>query len=125
MAFRGISLVMMTRLGCLYLASSFVSPLDAALVELGAGLRSDDGNHALAEIGVRHADHGALGNARQSLDDRLDLGRIDVIAACNDQILGASDDRCSPLDPRTEVARNEKPSSLNSSLSFRACASSP
>ena len=46
----------------------------------------------LAEVGVRHADHGALGDAGQLVEHALDLGRVDVVAAADDEVLAAADD---------------------------------
>ena len=41
---------------------------------------------------MRHADDGALANARNRIEHFLDLLRIDVEAAGDDQVLGAADD---------------------------------
>jgi hypothetical protein len=45
-----------------------------------------------AEVGVRHADHRALGHAGHVVEVALDLGGIDVVAAADDQVLAAADD---------------------------------
>ena len=42
---------------------------------------------------MRHADHRALGDAGHLVDAALDLGRVDVVAAADDQVLAAADDR--------------------------------
>src|SRR5687767_13280582 len=44
-------------------------------------------HHALAEIGVRDPDHRAFRHSREGLDRRFHLGRIDVEAAGDDEIL--------------------------------------
>ena len=56
--------------------------MDRGLVDRRvAGLRDDHGGHALAEIGVRDADHRALDDAGQGVDLALDFLGIDVEAA--------------------------------------------
>src|SRR6218665_128037 len=52
----------------------------------------DERDDALAEPGVGDADHGGLGHALQRKQDFLDLARVDVVAAGNDQFLLAIDD---------------------------------
>ena len=47
---------------------------------------------ALAEIGMRHADHRGFDDAGHRVDALLDLLRIDVEAAGDDQVLRAADD---------------------------------
>ena len=70
--------------------------------------RHDDRRHALAEIGMRQADDGAFGDAIERVDLRLDLDRIDVEAAGDDQVLGAADDMdiAALVDPG-EIAGDE------------------
>jgi hypothetical protein len=57
------------------------------------GPGDDDRDDRLAEVGVRHADDRALGDAGQVVERGLDLGRVDVEAAADDQVLAAADDR--------------------------------
>src|SRR5690349_13894937 len=61
--------------------------LELVDVETCAGLQHDRGHHALAPAGIRHADHGRLADLRQLVDDALDLGRRDVLAAADDHVL--------------------------------------
>ena len=58
---------------------------------------------------MRDADHGRLGDAGQRVDLALDLLRIDVEAAGDDQVLGAPDDRdvAARVDP-SEIAGDEE-----------------
>ena len=53
---------------------------DASSIALGL----DDSHHPLAEAFVRHPDHGAGDDARCVQQDPLDLGRIDVGTAPDD-----------------------------------------
>ena len=70
----------------------FQHPDHGFFAQIRARLADDDGGDALAEIRVRTADHGALGDARQRIDLALDFLRIDIEAAGDDQVLGAPDD---------------------------------
>ncbi len=54
---------------------------------------SDDGDDALAEIGVRHADHGRLVDAGQAVELFLDLLGIDVEPTGDDQVLAVRSPR--------------------------------
>ena len=52
-----------------------------------------DHQHAdLAEVRMRNADQRTFGHTGQIVDVALDLGRIHVVAATDDQVLAASDD---------------------------------
>ena len=51
-----------------------------------AGLGNDPGRDDLAVLGVGQAGHGDLGDRRMPVQELLDLGRIDVLAAANDQL---------------------------------------
>jgi hypothetical protein len=64
----------------------------ARRVERGAGLGNHHRHAHFAEVGVRHPDHRALGHAGHVVDVALDLGRVDVVAAADDQVLAAADD---------------------------------
>jgi hypothetical protein len=55
-------------------------------------MRDDDGVDALAPVGVRKADDGALGDGGMEGDGVLDLSRIDVLATGDDHVLEAVDD---------------------------------
>jgi hypothetical protein len=66
---------------------------DRRLVEGGALCEHDDRRHALAEVGMRQPDDGAFGDAGDLVDLVLDLLRIDIVAAGDDQVLAAADDR--------------------------------
>src|SRR6476660_3324423 len=66
------------------------SGLDLLFVDFGSGLRSHNRHHGLAEIGVRYANHGAFSDARHGLNGRFNFRGIDVVAARDDEVLGAS-----------------------------------
>src|SRR5690606_17270263 len=57
-----------------------------------AGAGKDIGAAGLAPFLVRHADDGAFQYAGEAVDDDLDLGRIDVLAARDVHVLDAIDD---------------------------------
>src|SRR5205814_3943273 len=57
------------------------SCLDLFFVDFGSGLWSHNRHHGLAEIGVWHANDGALSDARHGLNGRFDLRRVDVVSA--------------------------------------------
>ena len=81
------------RFGILKLAIfDFSSATIAAPSSAAPGSGDHDGDADLAEVRVRHADHGALGHAGHLVDVALDLRRIDVVAAADDQVLAAADD---------------------------------
>src|SRR4029077_1548162 len=68
--------------------------LEAERVELGladggAGAGDDEGDDLLARIRVRAADDRPLGDRGMAQHHLLDLARIDVGAAGDDQVLGA------------------------------------
>ena len=56
------------------------------------GLQHDRRADLLAERRMRHADHGGLGHVRVLVQHLLDLARVDVVAAADDQVLLAVDD---------------------------------
>src|SRR4029453_19506988 len=53
----------------------------------GALVESDPGAHLLSKLRVGYADHGSLVNRRVLVDHLLDLARVDVVAAPDDQVL--------------------------------------
>lgn len=65
---------------------------DGVGIDDGARLGDHDGHAHFAEVGVRHADDRALGHAGHLVDVALDLRRVDVVAAADDQVLAAADD---------------------------------
>ena len=64
--------------------------LQEAGIERGARRRNGIEDRHLAGIGVGHADRGADLHARKAVGHVLDVGRVDVVAAAHDQILGAA-----------------------------------
>src|SRR5215210_978950 len=66
--------------------------LQLVLVDRLALLQHHRGAHLLAELVVRHADHGRLLDRRVLVQHLLDLARVDVVAATDDQVLLAVDD---------------------------------
>ena len=58
-----------------------ISEVPSHLVEIQVRRGLDDGVHALAEVVVGQPDDGAGGDAGMRLKHRLDLGRVDVLAA--------------------------------------------
>ena len=92
-AFLGSSATTKSAFGTLKLAIfAFSARVSASASSATPGARDDDRDHRLAEVGVRHADDRALGDAGQVVEDALDLGRVDVVAAADDQVLAAADD---------------------------------
>ena len=93
MVLRGRSSTKITRFGSLNFASRVSSrPSTSLLGQRGLAALHHDGGDALAEIGMRHADDGALDDAGDRVDLALDLLRIDVVAAGDDEVLAAADD---------------------------------
>ena len=71
------------------------------------GPHDDGGHHGLAPLAARDAVHGGLGDRRMRLEDGLDLGRRDVLAAGHDRVGLAPDDVQAPSAfhaPRSPVA---------------------
>src|SRR5690348_4946304 len=62
-----------------------------ALGRAHAGLQHDLGVDGLAPLWVRHAEHRQLQHCRVAGERILDLGRVDVLAAGHDHVLGAVD----------------------------------
>src|SRR5258708_9798454 len=62
------------------------------LVDLRALVADQHRGDALAEIGMRHADHGGFDHARHGLDLRFQFLRINIEAAGDHEILAAADD---------------------------------
>jgi hypothetical protein len=60
------------------------------------GARYGEHAHLLAQIRVREADGGAFDDGRVVGDQRLDLGRADVHAATDDDVLGPVDELQQP-----------------------------
>eukprot|EP01136_Pigoraptor_vietnamica_P034513 Opistho-1_new@98565 len=65
---------------------------DGIGVELRTGLGNHHGHAHFAKVGVGHAHQGAFGHAGHLIDVALDLGRVDVVAAADDQVLAAAHD---------------------------------
>src|SRR6266851_4094972 len=61
------------------------------LIDLGVLVAHQDSGDALAEIRVRHADHGGFDHARHGVDLALDFLRVDVEAAGDHEILAAAE----------------------------------
>ena len=88
------------------------SQVPSHLVEIQIPRGLDDGVHALAEIVVRQSDDGAGGDAGMRLERRLDLGRVDVLAADQDHVgatgrpgTGTRPHRASPCRRATPTRR--------------------
>src|SRR5437868_5570138 len=56
-------------------------------VDLGPRPMDDEGDDALPPLVVRDADHRRFGNGRIGEQDPLDLARVDVVAAGDDDVL--------------------------------------
>src|SRR5580704_6822725 len=79
---------------------------DLLLVQADACVQHDDGDDLLAEPVVWLADDGRLADAGVGEQDLLDLSRIQVVTAADDQVLGAVDDEVEAvLVPVADVAR--------------------
>ncbi len=71
-----------------------------------ARLEHDPGRHDFAVLGVGHAGHGDLGDGGMPVQELLDLGRIDVFSAANDQLSAPADDPVvAVLATASQVAR--------------------
>src|ERR1043166_8442266 len=83
---------------------------DLALVQVRARARGEEGPHDLAVERVGRADHGGLRHRRVREQRLLDLARVDVLAAADDELARASDDveEAVPIEA-AEVARTEPP----------------
>ncbi len=94
-------------------------------VEVVAG-RDDHRADLLAHHVVGHRDDRGLADAGRAGERRLDLDRVDVLAAAVDHVLGAVDDVEQPVvvDPR-EVAGVKPAVDESLGASPRACSSSP
>ena len=92
-ALRGSASTKNTRFGALNLASrpSSAARIDE-LVERRAGSRTTTAVTPSPKSGCGSADHRALDDAGERVDLALDLLRIDVEAAGDDEVLGAPDD---------------------------------
>src|SRR3954447_10046380 len=62
------------------------------LGDLLALLQRDRRADLLAQLGMRHPDHGRLAHRGVLVEDLLDLARIDVVATADDHVLLAVDD---------------------------------
>src|SRR5262245_7681988 len=76
--------------GTLVVRDALATPLDElgsqGVRRLDAGLRLDHGNHDLAPIVVGDAHHADVAHCRMADEHRLDLGRVDVHAAADDEV---------------------------------------
>src|SRR6185503_13767653 len=61
-------------------------------VDIGVFAGNDDGSNGLSEVRMWNANDGGLGDAWQGIQRQLDLFRVNVVSATDDQILGAADD---------------------------------
>ena len=69
----------------------------------------DEGGHGLAEVGMRHGHDSRLAHCLELVDGGLDLRRVDVVAAADDQVLRAPGDRDVAVGAEgSEVARPEE-----------------
>ena len=76
----------------------------SALLEVERGVTDDEHAHALAEAVVGNADRHGLAYRRVRGHDLLDLGRGDVLAPADDDVLLAADDREPAVVEGGEVA---------------------
>src|SRR5919199_3189151 len=75
-------------------------------IERVSALRDDEEDRDLAQMLMGHADDGAVADALEKAGDLLDLGRRDVLAAADDQLLEAArDGQEAVLVAPREVAR--------------------
>ena len=83
-------------------------PAQLLLADPLAVLEHDRRADLLAQLGVRDAEDGRLAYGRMLVEHLLDLARIDVVAAADDQVLLAVDDEevAVLVDP-CHVARDE------------------
>jgi hypothetical protein len=65
---------------------------DLRLVGARPGLEGDEGEDLLAQLRVGPADDGGLGDGGVLVQHLLDLARVDVVAAADDEVLLAVDD---------------------------------
>ena len=90
----GKSSTNLTERGRLKRASSCAQcSISAASSTLCAALQVHIGDRDFAELVVGNAEHGAFGYRRMLVERVLDFLRIDVLAAGNDHVLGAVDQR--------------------------------
>ena len=81
-----------------------------ALVHVDLRAADHEGGHPLAEAPVGAAHHDCLADPGMLLQDPLDLGGGDVLAAPDDELLQAADDRQPAVGvERSEVAGGEPP----------------
>ena len=89
----GSSSTIQTDRGYLYAARrSFANACSSSSSTLLAVLERDGGADLLAQVVVLDADHGDLGDGVVLVERLLDLARVDVVAAADDQVLLAVDD---------------------------------
>ena len=100
--------------------------------QMRAGVRHqlvDGGGDARQQLHVGHdllvgvdgaADHGRLHDRRVRIQDRFDLGRIDVEARADDQLLGAADDeQASPSKRARSPVLNQPSLSIAAAVAIR------
>ena len=81
-------------------------------------LADDDRRHLLAPGLARATDHRRFAHLGMALERLLDLARVDVVAAGDDQVLAAADQRqVAVIVVLAEVAGANQPSALNASAS--------
>jgi hypothetical protein len=92
--------------------------LNLLLINVRARLWRDDRYHGLAKISVRDTDYGAFSNAWDRLNRGFDLGWINIVAAGDDEVLGASCNiNVASLIDVAEIARDDADRSLGQRLS--------
>ena len=85
---RGSAAASSTRFGTLKPASDSAQwRRSSSGVDLGAVLEDDDRGHRLLPLGVLAPDHGGVGDLGVAQQHLLDLGRDDVLAAADDQVV--------------------------------------
>src|SRR3982074_2971832 len=100
MALRGNSSTTITRFGILNFASlpssafsTEASSTLASLLHTTTAVTPHAGGDTLAEVGMRHADHGGFDHPRHGVDLALDFLRIDVEAAGDHEVLAQAETR--------------------------------
>jgi hypothetical protein len=74
-----------------------------------SGLQRDDCADGFSPIRIGQADHGRLGDPRVLIEDVLDLGRVDILAAADDNVLHTVGYCQEPLGIQPADVPGEKP----------------